>query len=233
MSGPIRAVLFDWGDTLFVKPSGPDVILDVAREQGVRLERGVAERLWSDVWERSKSAEEHAKGRDLSPRAHRDVWLELFRSLESVVPGVATALYERVMDAGVWMPYADTAPTLRALRGRGVKVGVVSNIPSDLRPLFARHGLADLVDAFVLSVEHGVAKPDPALFRAACRELGTEPAETLMVGDDPVSDGGAAAAGLRVHLLRGDPHTSARGLGSVVTVVDRANEGRTSPSARG
>ncbi len=219
----IGAVLFDWGDTLFRKPSAPDVIVEFARERGLWVDRGRAERLWNELWEASKTAEEHAKGRDLSPEGHRRVWTELLARAEALVPGVATVLYERVMDPARWRPYADAGPTLRALRQRGVKVGVVSNVPSDLRPFFARHGLADLVDAFVLSGEQGVAKPDPALFLAACRALGTRPDQTLMVGDDPVSDGGAARAGLRLHVLQGEPSGEARGLAVVLALVDAAN----------
>ena len=93
-----------------------------------------------------------------------------------------------------WRPYPDTPFVLRELRRRGVKTGIVSNIALDIRPLFATHGLDGLIDAFALSFEHGIAKPAPALFAAACRDLGVAPAQTLMVGDDPVTDGGAAAA---------------------------------------
>ena len=220
----IRAVLFDWGDTLFGKPVAPDLMVEAARERGVGLDRATAERVWRDLWAASQTAEEHAKGRDLSVEAHREVWTALLRRADALVPGIAEVLYERVMDPANWRPYDDTEATLRALRARGLKIGVVSNVPGDLRPIFARYGLADLVDAYALSVEHGVAKPDPALFVAACRELGTEPRETLMVGDDPVSDGGAARAGLQVHLLPPDGTGRTRGLGAVVELVDRARK---------
>ena len=32
---PIRAVLFDWGDTLFSSPDAAGVIVEAARERGV------------------------------------------------------------------------------------------------------------------------------------------------------------------------------------------------------
>ena len=76
----------------------------------------------------------------------------------------------------------------------GCRSAVVSNIGFDIRPLFAAWGLADLVDAFVLSYEVGRCKPDPAIFLHACAALRVDPERTLMVGDTP-ADAGAVRAG--------------------------------------
>jgi len=78
---------------------------------------------------------------------------------------------------------------------------VVSNIGWDLRPVFRAHGLDPYVDAYVLSYEHGVQKPDARLFKTACAALGVEPGDVLMVGDDRRADGGAAALGCGVHFV--------------------------------
>jgi HAD superfamily hydrolase (TIGR01509 family) len=214
-------VLFDWGDTLFSPPDAGAVIVDVARQRGVRIEPVEARALWAELWDAGKEPEELAKGRDLSPDAHREVWTSLFERAHGRVPGIARDLYERVMDPNAWIPYPDTEPTLRALQRRGTRVGIVSNVPRDLRPIFAVHGLADLVNAFTHSFEVGAEKPDPAIFVRACEALGTEPAETLMVGDHPVADGGAVRAGLRFHLLpAGGSADQPRGLERVVDIVD-------------
>ena len=217
----IRAVLFDWGDTLFSPPDAAGVIVSAAAERGARVDPANARKLWDELWEHGKTPEELAKGRDLSADAHRDVWTALFSGADVIAPGLGRALYERVMDPAAWIPYPDTAPTLRALRDRGRKVGVVSNVPRDLRPIFAAKGLADLVDAFVHSFEVGAEKPDPAIFLRACEALGTAPSETLMVGDHAIADGGAVAAGLRFYLLpaNGTPDRP-RGLDRVIALVD-------------
>jgi putative hydrolase of the HAD superfamily len=102
-----------------------------------------------------------------------------------------------------------------------MKIGIVSNVPQDLRPIFAAHRLADLVDAFTHSFEVGAEKPDPAIFLRACEAIGTKPAETLMVGDHAIADGGSIKAGLRFHLLpAGGAPDRPRGLGRVVDLVD-------------
>jgi HAD superfamily hydrolase (TIGR01509 family) len=220
----IRGVLFDWGDTLFSPPDAASVIVRAAKDRGVPIDPERARALWDELWEIGKMPEELAKGRDLSAEAHREIWTGLFERANAAVPGIARTLYERVMDPRAWIPYPDTEATLRALRARGSKIGIVSNVPQDLRPIFAAHRLQDLVDAFTHSFEVGVEKPDPAIFLRACERLGTKPDETLMVGDHPVADAGALKAGLRFHLLPPDgaPHR-ARGLDRVVALVDAAS----------
>ncbi len=111
------------------------------------------------------------------------------------------ALYDRHMTPAAWTPYPDAAQVLEELRRRGIGVRIVSDIGWDLRPVFREHGLDKYVNAYVLSYEHGVRKPDPRLFAAACAELGAEAEHTLMVGDSRVADGGAAALGCRVHFV--------------------------------
>lgn len=217
-------MLFDWGDTLFSPPDAANVIVSAAKERGVPVDAERARALWDELWEAGKMPEELAKGRDLSAAAHREIWTGLFERADSAVPGIATTLYERVMDPRAWIPYPDTASTLRALRSRGIKIGIVSNVPQDLRPIFAAHGLAEAVDAFTHSFEVGVEKPDPLIFLRACEALGTKPEETLMVGDHPVADAGALKAGLRFHLLPPDGAVNRpRGLDRVVAIVDETS----------
>lgn len=219
----IHGVLFDWGDTLFSPPDAGQVIVAAAAERGVRIDPEKARALWDELWQVGKMPNELAKGRDLSAEAHREVWTALFERANTAVPGVARILYERVMDPRAWIPYPDTASTLRALRARGTRIGVVSNVPRDLRPIFAAHGLDHLVDTFTHSFEVGAEKPDPAIFLRACEALGTKPGETLMVGDHPVADAGALVAGLRFHLLPPDGAADRpRGLDRVVAIVEES-----------
>lgn len=153
--------------------------------------------------------------RDLSDEQHRAVYTALARQVE--LPRAEPALHEALHEApyetqhetlyealydrhrtpAAWRPYPDTARTLAALHERGIPVAVVSNIGWDLRPVFRAHGLDHLVDAYLLSFEQGVQKPDPRLFQAACDALGLAPADVLMVGDDRVADAGATTLGCR------------------------------------
>ena len=218
---PIRAVLFDWGDTLFASPDAAQVIVDAAAQRGVDVSYADARALWDEIWAAGKTPEELAKGRDLSMELHRAAWTSLFERANRVVPGIAPVLYERVLSQERWVPYEDTEPTLRGLRERAVKIGIVSNVPRELVTIFAAHDLDVFIGAFTHSYEVGAEKPDPRIFLAACERLGVDPGETLMVGDHAVADGGAVRAGLDFLHLAGEVATGGvRGLRAVIDRVD-------------
>jgi putative hydrolase of the HAD superfamily len=139
--------------------------------------------------------------RDRTPELHRAVYTGLSRRVALPDPALHDALYDRHMTPAAWRPYPDALEVLRELRARGLRVGVVSNIGWDLRPVFRSHGLDPYVDVYALSFEHGIQKPDPGLFRVALDALGAEAARTLMVGDDRRADGGAAALGCAVRFV--------------------------------
>ncbi|MFC9927503.1 HAD family hydrolase [Streptomyces sp. NPDC127190] len=139
--------------------------------------------------------------RDESAEAHRAAYTGLSRLVPLPDPALHDALYERHMSPSAWTPYPDAGKVLRTLRERGIGVGVVSNIAWDLRPVFREHGLDAYVNAYVLSYEYGVQKPDPRLFSAACAALDADPRQVLMVGDNRPADGGATALGCRVHFV--------------------------------
>ena len=213
MTSPaIRGVCFDFGDTLFHSPDGAAVIA----EAGVAPQ--VARELWDKIWRDSKAPEAIAVQRDRSPEAHRSGWLGLFAQADVHKPGLSTLLYERVMDHSKWLPYPDTEPVLRELRRRGLRIGVVSNVAEDLRPVFEAHGWADLVDGYTHSYEHRIEKPDVRIFLAACKAMGTAPGETVVVGDHAV-DAGAVVAGCVVLLLPRAEPGQPRGLERVLGLV--------------
>lgn len=168
--------------------------------------------------------------RDRSAELHRQAYTGLAHRAELPDPGLCDALYDRHMTPEAWRPYPDAMEVLRGLRHNGIAVGVVSNIGWDLRPVFRAHGLDGLVDAYVLSFEHGIQKPDPRLFRTACRLLGRDPSDVVMVGDDRHADGGAAALGCDVrfvdHLPVRERPDGLRALGLVALT-----DGRTDPHA--
>ncbi|WP_407343648.1 HAD family hydrolase [Pengzhenrongella phosphoraccumulans] len=99
-------------------------------------------------------------------------------------------------------PGVDSAlPTVLELRRRGVRVAVLTDIHFDVRPAFAAAGFADTVEAFILSFEQGIQKPDPRMFHRTLAALGVGPDDALMVGDRSGPDGAAVEAGITTLLL--------------------------------
>jgi FMN phosphatase YigB (HAD superfamily) len=217
-----EAVLFDAGDTLIrLSGSGETLLHDAAAALGVALDPADAGRVWRRVLDRSSTAEELAKGRDLSAARHREVWTALYTEAgcERLAPGLSAALYALTVSADSWEAFPDTVPTLAAVREKGLRIGVVSDTGFDLRPAMDLLGITPYLDAVVMSFEHGVCKPAATVFRTACDQLGVDPARTLMVGDNPLTDSGAVTAGLYAFLLPPPPETGPRGLGKVLSLL--------------
>ena len=202
-----KAVIFDFSGTLFRCEDGPswvraalaqvrvaasDAEVDAAAarlaasggQPGARTSFAVPAHI-AGLWER----------RDLSAAAHRAAYTALIEAAGLPWRGITDALYERHAAPQAWHPYPDTVAALELLAARAIPVAVLSNIGWDLRSVFRHHGVDHLVADYVLSFEQNVAKPDPRIFATACDLLGSDPADVLMVGDDPAADGGATSIG--------------------------------------
>jgi putative hydrolase of the HAD superfamily len=104
--------------------------------------------------------------------------------------------------------FPDAAPALRAMRGHGLTLVVVSNWDASLPQTLANVGLAPLLDGVITSAAAGVRKPDAGIFENALKLAGTAPDQALHVGDSLVEDvEGAREVGLRAVLIRrgGEP----------------------------
>ncbi|WP_369931221.1 HAD family hydrolase [Plantactinospora sp. BC1] len=226
---PVDAVLFDFHGTLAQVEEPVAWVLAAATACGTTLDRARATALADRLVTAGRAggplparvpphlAEVWAE-RDLYGPAHRAAFVGLAETVNSGVSGLAEALYDRLLLPDGWLPYADTAATLRSLRAAKVPVAVVSNIGFDLRPIFEAWELTDLVDAFVLSYEVGRCKPDPAIFYRACGLLGVDPERTLMVGDTP-ADAGAVRAGCAVLVLPAAEPGQVNGLTAAVDLA--------------
>lgn len=212
---PIRAVIFDFHSTL-VDQGDADEWLDAGlARSGVELddhERATVVARLDDIWTHARAIDPQST-RDLSADAHAGVFHEVMDG--HVDAGLRRALYDVMLD--MWCGYDDAAPVLDALRERGVRTAVLSNIGVDIRPLMQRRGLRS--DEVILSCEVGAVKPQPEIFVAALSALGVSAEETLMVGDSWQDDAGAAALGIRSLIL---PRTRGRvhGLDAVLRLVD-------------
>jgi putative hydrolase of the HAD superfamily len=99
--------------------------------------------------------------------------------------------------------FDDALETVRGLRSRGLRVGLLTNGPSQLqRTKIEITALEPELDSIAVSEEIGAAKPAAEAFHAATTLLGRPPAEVAMVGDSPEYDiSGALAAGLNAAIL--------------------------------
>jgi putative hydrolase of the HAD superfamily len=201
----IRAVLFDWGDTLMRFAYDPELV-------------SAGHRAGLEAIGRDDLPEAEAVTAHFRERYEPFFWVP--GTLEELeYPGLVRELLAefgleatdeevwRFLEAehAAWAPARQLGATslalLDALRDRGLAVGIVSNA-FDPGPLLQRTlaemGLAERLDVAVFSSEVGKRKPHPAIFRRALEQLGVRPEETLFVGDRLYEDvRGAAEVGMR------------------------------------
>jgi putative hydrolase of the HAD superfamily len=98
--------------------------------------------------------------------------------------------------------FNDVKPTLTDLKGRGLLLGLISNVEQDMNETLTRLELDSRLDFIVTSLDAGAGKPQPEIFREALRRAGVRAEEALYVGDQYRVDVlGAEGAGIKGILI--------------------------------
>ena len=118
--------------------------------------------------------------------------------------------------------YDDVLPTFDLLKQQGLTLGMISNMNRPGGELAASMGLTPYLDLAVTSGEVGVEKPHPAIYRMALERAGSEPHETVHVGDQLTSDvEGARAVDINPVLLdRDGNHPDYTGCPRITTLME-------------
>lgn len=197
----LEAVLFDWGDTLIEFAYAPELVAAGHRAGLAAIGR-------ESVPELTEHFREEYEPLFWAPGTIEEIeYPQLVRRLLAdfeiaVDDGELDRFLEAEHDA--WQPArrlaAHTHPLLEALRGLGLKLGLVSNAfdPGWLLHRDLEHmGLAERLDFSVFSSEVGLRKPHPAIFERALEALEAVPERALFVGDRLFEDiRGAAEVGM-------------------------------------
>lgn len=87
------------------------------------------------------------------------------------------------------VPFDFTEPMLKELKGKGLKLGLISNGSSQLqRKKLEILDLEKYFDEIIISGELGVDKPDLKPFEVMAERLNLKPSELIYVGDNPKND---------------------------------------------
>ena len=93
---------------------------------------------------------------------------------------------------------AGAAEALVELRGRGIKLAVITVCSEDVPARWPETDLAGHFDAETFSSQCGLMKPEPEIYLRTTRALGVEPHECLFVGDGANDElGGAERVGIQ------------------------------------
>lgn len=199
----IDLVLFDLDDTLHddtfaYQSAAEEVAREVAAEHGVN-----ALALQAAYVAEAEGFWQRLSPRDLKVKLSRvraSMWQNALESVGVASPEVAEQSAERynAYRSKYYTLFPGAVELLKALRERGMKLGIVTNGLSEThREKIALLRISEYFDAIFLADEVGMIKPDPLLFAHACRTLGGAPAHSAMVGDRYDRDiRGALEAGL-------------------------------------
>lgn len=207
----VRAVLFDFGHTL-VDFRRTQEALHAAYEQIRARVEAVAymevpelldliERVAGEV---DRLVEESYRERRLEELDQATLFKESFAAIgfdlpDDVIRHILHLDHSAYSNSIVVEP--NVLATLDSLRGEAYRMGLISNVsllPDLMRADLDRLGIGALLETSVFSSEVGVRKPDPRVFREALDRVGSQPGETVFVGDRLYDDvSGAQAVGMR------------------------------------
>ena len=231
----IRAIFFDWGDTLIHYPgfdNDPEGHAAAVERLFAWMRAGVKRQCFERLgieWPafhaayNSVAAEHWAAIADTNrDQNFADRLVGALRRsgcachMEAGVVAALVASYLDELTAGCW-PIPGGAEVVPAL-ARDYPLAVVANfpVPEIVHLTLQRHGLEEYFAPIVVSGAVGRMKPDPLPFEVALKALGVAPQDVLFVGDSLCNDTrGAKALGCRTAWLPGDPGAPTPGDGSV------------------
>jgi putative hydrolase of the HAD superfamily len=174
-----RAVVFDLWDTVAAWPHDDPTLVELVAACGLTPAGWAAadqrDRRWTGSFQRYLDS----LGLDAGAAARaRELRAEMTRRVLFPVDGAVSLLGE--------------------LRGRGLRLGLISNCSSEVGELWDESPFAGLFDVVVLSASEGLCKPDARIYRLALERLGVEAGEAIFVGDGESGElPGAEAVGMR------------------------------------
>jgi putative hydrolase of the HAD superfamily len=208
----IKAVFFDFYNTLIsFDPPREELQVIACREFGIEvspkaLPRGYwfaddfmsRENARSPVHKRSQT-EEQAFWSEYEAIILKTAGVEVTKELALQIFTRARRLDRRLI------LFDDVLPILGILKGRGMVVGLVSNLSRGLDGDCKELGLASYVDFALTSFEIGAEKPHHPIFLTALERAGVGASEAIHVGDQYHSDVvGARGVGINPLLLDRD-----------------------------
>jgi putative hydrolase of the HAD superfamily len=203
VAGLPRVLLFDLDDTILRFSAGQPNFWQLALQQLLPAHAdhtsllAAVERVSREFW----SLEERAFwGRQNMHEARRRI-AESALLPHGVLADVCHRIAQHMTDAKEddVRPFDGALETLRILRERGHRLGLLSNGCSAFqRRKLARHGLEPMFELILIEGELGYGKPDRRVYEAALLHFGSNASDTWMIGDNLTADiAGAQAVGIR------------------------------------
>lgn len=203
----IKAVFFDWSDTL-ARPEldQQEVVHRAAQESGIELPItkliSCIRKAESQVptgsparWVEGKDEEPFVLWwkvllSDIGVKTSKEVMLQMTRRLKQVTENLS------------WVLYDDSMPTLKKLKNRGFVLGLITSMGEEMNILCKRSGIDTYLDFVVTLKEVDAGKPKPPIFLLGLERAKVNAHEAVYVGDRYETDVlGARGVGIKPILI--------------------------------
>lgn len=185
-----KVVFFDYGGTLAYMDPPPEVVwLRLLEELGFHADPDAFQKAFQEAQEITSR---------LSLYDYHGRMQEFWRLYDSLILerlGIADpkGVLEHAINAGFqrseWYHlYPDVRDTLKTLRAKGYRLGIISNNVDDMLARMKDLKLTHYFDTVTYSQEARADKPDPAIFRLALECARCAPEDAVHVGDNYEAD---------------------------------------------
>ena len=183
----IRAVIFDWGGVLIENPA-PALLAYFSRRLGVSPEElNGAYREYAEAFQKGRISEE-------------ELWREIAAWLDIREEPPPSLWYEAFRE--VYTPREEVFSLASELKGRGYKIGLLSNTEEGAVRYFQEQRY-EMFDVTVFSCREGTRKPERKIYEIALKRLGVFPQEAIFIDDNEEFVKGAREVGMEAILYTG------------------------------
>ena len=196
----LKAVLFDMFSTL----ADPKVAPEAAESDYLNISHDIwAAAMWEETLCRDRGLGNIKTLRGIIDRACENLGLPVTEAQRADLTRIREERFRKMMV----MMKPEIVSTVRHLKEKGLKIGLVSNADVGDRLHWESSPVYPFFDDTIYSCDVGLVKPDGAIYCLSLEHLGVAPEEALFVGDGGSDElKGAKKVGLRTvcteYLLR-------------------------------
>ena len=212
----INTIFFDVGATLRYVVEDAEFAANAERELMALVGATEPHDAFFEKLEANWKAYRKLAKKELLDVSEMELWLQYLLPdypAEVVAPHAARLTRLWRDHDGRRVAHAGTPETLRELKRRGYKLGIIANTitETEIPDWMCEAKVADCFQTVSLSSKVRLRKPDPAIYLLAARCIGSKPEQCAYVGDNPVRDvEGALDAGFGAMILFEDAGTADR-----------------------